>query len=226
MSKIQGFAFGIVSEDKACVKFIQRLLSEDDDWRCQFEYSSLESFLMSGESGQGIRFLLLDVQLSGLSGEMSIEIFRRLLSRHTKIVMLGEEASGTMLIKVLRRGADGFLTKERIDDQLGYQLWGIRKQGILLTPDLAEKLVQKLFVESQAYQETGLLTPTDWDILYRLSEGDTYEQAATQLGLTLNTFRYHIKKLFRTLSVESSREAVNWYHKRVMEGTSLQPLTI
>lgn len=220
------YNYAIISEDANCVELIRKILVEENNWQCCFHYPSLESFILSGESAGRVQFLLLDIHLTGLSGELCVEIFKRILPSQSKIVALGHEASSDTLTKVLKRGADGLLTKAGIDDQLGKQLLGIRKHGVLLSPDMTEKLIRKLFVESQAYQEPGLLSPVEWDILYRLAEGDTYERAAKQLGLKLNNFRYHIKKLFKTLNVDSSTAAVSWYHKRVSEKNALHPVTM
>jgi DNA-binding NarL/FixJ family response regulator len=209
--------YGMIISDPYWESKIRKFLPEDSGWKCEFSYSSLESFLVAKESNCNIHFLLMDVHLPGLSGELCVDIFRKFLDKQSKIVMLSSTIDLKVIANALKRGADGFLSKDMLDEKLESQLLSIRREGVLVSPDVSQKLVKKLFAESPVYMENEFLSQQEWSILHRLAEGDTYEQAASNLGMTLNNFRYHIKKLFKNLNIENSTSAVSWYLKRRSE---------
>ncbi|HLP93640.1 MAG TPA: hypothetical protein VK168_06365 [Saprospiraceae bacterium] len=206
--------YGMIISDAVWESRIRQYLPESAGWNCRFSHYSMEAFLSAREPYGHIQFLLLDLQLPGMSGEGGIDIFKKLLPRKSKIIVLSNSTEFKLITNTLRKGADGFLNKAKLDEKLGSQLLSIRREGILVTPDISSKLVKKLLAESTTYLENDFMTPLEWSILHRLAEGDTYEQASLHLGLSLNNFRYHIKKLFKVLDIDNSTSAVSWYLKR------------
>jgi len=216
-TSINTYTYAIIEDDPYWQAKIAELLVPADAWVCKFAYPSFEAFVQSGEDRLDTHFLLLDSRLPGLSGECCVRHFRKLLPASTKIVMVSAYDDMATLSSALRQGADGFVVKHNLSTGLGNQLLSIRESGALLSPDAARQVIQKLQVDSIAYMEDGLLSPKEWQMLHRMAQGDTYEQAAENLRMPLNTFRYYIKKLFKTLKVETSTAAVTWYNRRSQE---------
>jgi DNA-binding NarL/FixJ family response regulator len=208
------YTYSIIEDDPYWQNKIAELLTPANTWIRMFSYPSFEAFVQSGEDRLDIHFLLLDSRLPGLSGECCVRLFRKLLPDYTKIVMVSAYDDMATLSAALRQGADGYVVKSDLSTGLGEQLLSIRESGALLSPDAARQVIQKLQVDSTPYMENGLLSPKEWQMLHRLAQGDTYEQAAENLRMPLNTFRYYIKKLFKTLKVDTSTAAVSWYNKR------------
>ena len=57
-------------------------------------------------------------------------------------------------------------------------------------------------------EENGLLTVREREILGGLAAGHTYQTAARSLGISTDTVRFHIRKIYRKLHVHSQSEAV------------------
>jgi two-component system nitrate/nitrite response regulator NarP len=55
------------------------------------------------------------------------------------------------------------------------------------------------------------LTPRERDLLSYLSDGRTNAQIATELGISLNTVKFHLKNLYEKLSVNNRAQAVARY---------------
>lgn len=72
-----------------------------------------------------------------------------------------------------------------------------RKTGVLYPKYLTRPFTEK--VE---------LTLHEKNILNQLSEGLTYEEIALETNISINTVRYHIKKIYERLQVNSSSEAI------------------
>lgn len=59
-----------------------------------------------------------------------------------------------------------------------------------------------------------LLTDQERKVAHSLAEGDSYKQIASQLGVSVNTVRFHIKNIYRKLQIHSKIEVV----KRAVRG--------
>ncbi|MGD1891207.1 MAG: response regulator transcription factor [Cyclobacteriaceae bacterium] len=59
-----------------------------------------------------------------------------------------------------------------------------------------------------------LLTDQERKVAHSLAEGYSYKQIAGQLGVSVNTVRFHIKNIYRKLQIHSKIEVV----KRAVRG--------
>jgi two-component system nitrate/nitrite response regulator NarP len=59
----------------------------------------------------------------------------------------------------------------------------------------------------------GLLTGREQELLIALSEGNTNIQIASELEISLNTVKFHLKNLYSKLNVKNRAQAVACYLK-------------
>lgn len=78
---------------------------------------------------------------------------------------------------------------------------------------VVEKEEQNIQVESQLGSKylTSLLGEKGILVLKLLSEGLTYKEIAEKSAISLDGVRFYIKKIFKKLNVNNSREAVRIY---------------
>jgi DNA-binding CsgD family transcriptional regulator len=60
------------------------------------------------------------------------------------------------------------------------------------------------------------LTPRQWEIAHRISEGDRVTLLAEDLGISANTVRNHLKEIFRKLRVSSQPQLVRRVRRRTL----------
>lgn len=88
----------------------------------------------------------------------------------------------------------------------------MQKELIAITQLLAEKIINQYQVIDLS-EMTGIeeikLTPQQLTVLKLISQGFTTEAVALETGISVNTVKYHKKKVFNKLGVQSIGEAVS-----------------
>lgn len=101
--------------------------------------------------------------------------------------------------QALQLGAAGFCSKQELPQVLVDTVVSIA-EGRMVFP----------FMNINAPSNDALdsLTPREQDLLASLSDGRTNSQIATQLGISLNTVKFHLKNLYEKLNVNNRAQAV------------------
>ena len=109
--------------------------------------------------------------------------------------------------------ARGYLLKgtpaERLIESLRAAMEGGAPGGAPMSPQIARRVVEHF--QTPRRQRLALsydLTPHESRILGLLVEGHHYQTAADELGVTVNTIRFHLRRIYEKLQVHSKSEAV------------------
>ncbi len=146
--------------------------------------------------------ILLDHHLPGYDAAELVPRLRA-LSPSARIVILTSDTSEATLVKDLRAGVDGYLTKERALDDVLDALRTVAGGGRYLSDE------QLARVQSPVGGGTGgALTERELEILRLLALGKDAQAIADELTISANTVRTHLQNLFAKLGVHSKLEAV------------------
>jgi DNA-binding NarL/FixJ family response regulator len=114
----------------------------------------------------------------------------------------------THVFDALRAGASGYLLKKHISTKLFDAIQEVLDGGAPMSPSIARMVLasmqQKPVVEN-IYQ----LTARETEILATLSKGNSYKLIASDMQISIDTVRTHIKKIYEKLQVHSQTEAVS-----------------
>ena len=80
-----------------------------------------------------------------------------------------------------------------------------------MSPSIARKLVDHLSGSAQK-KTNNALSDRQMDIVRGLSSGLSYKMIAIKYGISIDTVRSHIKKIYKILEVNSKVEVVNLYN--------------
>jgi len=160
--------------------------------------------------------LLLDIGLPGMSGvdgaRRAREIFAEL-----PILMLTVHEDNDFVLEALCAGACGYLVKKTPPARLLEAIREAHAGDSPMSSHIARRVVEVLRVlraktvpegAGKDGEENGLLTVREREILGGLAAGHTYQTAACSLGISTDTVRFHIRKIYRKLQVHSQSEAV------------------
>jgi len=198
-------------DDHAVVRSGLRLLLQNEpDMLIVAEAASAAEAL-----GQTQRFqpdiILMDIGLPDMSG---IEATRRAkrLRPETLIIALTIHEDEEYFFKMLEAGASGYVPKRAAPEELLSAIRTVASGEVYLYPSLAKFLVRDFLSqprESQAEAQSAL-TPREEQILSLLAEGQTNEQIASALVISINTVERHRENLMRKLGLHSRADLVRY----------------
>jgi two-component system NarL family response regulator len=146
--------------------------------------------------------ILLDYHLPGYDAADLIPRLRQ-LSPAARIVVLTSDTSDATLMRGLRAGVDGYLTKERALDDVLEALRAVAAGDRYLTD---EQVARTRALSGEGTGEA--LTERELEVLKLLAQGKESQAIADELTISANTVRTHLQNIFAKLGVHSKLEAV------------------
>ena len=157
--------------------------------------------------------VVVDVVMPGFDGISATREIRRQLPEQLVIVLTGAGTDDDELaLLALRAGAGGFLSKDLEIEALPRALEGLRDGQAAVSRKLTLSLIKRL--RETPSGSSGLrpvkspLTAREWEVIDLIKESKTTDQIASELVLSPETIRSHIKNILRKLKIHSRQEAV------------------
>jgi DNA-binding NarL/FixJ family response regulator len=151
--------------------------------------------------------ILMDIDMPGLTGIQAVQLIRH-FDIDVHILMLTVFDTNEKIFDALCAGASGYLLKKTPPSKLVEAIQDVHTGGTPMTPEIAKRVLSyfsKQPVKSKAHYH---LTDREKDILFCLTQGYSYKMIATQLQISIDTVRFHIKQIYLKLQVNSASEAV------------------
>lgn len=147
--------------------------------------------------------VLLDLRLPELSG---IEVMRQVRARAPRVrfLVLTTYDTDEYIAPALAAGAQGYLLKDALPDELARAVRALAQGGAALEPAVAAKLLERM-AEAERGEE---LSARELEVLRLIVVGSSNKAIASQLNLSENTVKSHISHIFGKLGVQSRAEAV------------------
>jgi DNA-binding NarL/FixJ family response regulator len=196
----------IVEDDPKIRKMLSLLLRNTDGLDLLAEYGSVEQILAS-KPIHPPDVVLLDIGLPGVPGDIGVRDISARFPEAT-VLMLTIFEDEDRIFRSLCNGAGGYLLKRSRPDEL---VAGIREAGTggaPMSPEIARKVVG-LFSRFGPPPDLGEhLTPQETRFLALLAEGYSYQKAANELGVSINSIRNYVRSVYEKLHVHTKSEAV------------------
>ncbi|MGD0369847.1 MAG: response regulator transcription factor [Acidobacteriaceae bacterium] len=182
------------------------LIDGTSGYQCTGAFGSVEEALPAIGS-QAPDVVLLDIGLPGMSGIDGIPLLKK-RSQDLSVVMLTVYDDDKRILDALCAGACGYLLKETPPARLLESLREALDGGAPMSPAVARRVITMFRDGRPAEYAGGSLTPHEVRLLKLLAEGHNYETAGVQLGVTINTVRFHMRSIYEKMQVHSKSEAV------------------
>lgn len=130
-----------------------------------------------------------------------------------RVLVLTVHESEDYFFRVLEAGAHGFLVKDAASTELLAAVRAVHHGGVFLHPPMAKRLVDEYLMRISSGEERAahaLLTPRERQILALIGSGNTNQEIADQLVLSVNTVQAHRSHIIDKLDIHSRAELMRY----------------
>lgn len=194
------------------LRYVLQQLAND----CEIiEAGNYHGGLRLAEQHPELDLALLDLNMSGSEGAISIKFFHQRYPHIPVVVVSGDEARATME-KVINAGAMGYVCKSSNSATMLSALQLVLSGGVFVPPQilLQPSLLPDFAQEEERKDKRSLhtneygLTPRQMDVLQLLALGLSNKEIADKITLAEGTVKIHVAALYQTLRVKNRMEAV------------------
>lgn len=149
--------------------------------------------------------ILMDIKFpSGMNGIECVKVLKDRLP-DLDILMLTSYAEDDLVFQSLKAGACGYLEKNTSLPKLMEAIKDVKSGGAPMSSTIARMVVNSF---NHQHNEEPDLTRREKEVLEELCRGKSYKMIADSIFVSEDTVRFHIKKIYKKLQVNSKSEAV------------------
>lgn len=152
--------------------------------------------------------ILMDIDMPGVNG---VEAVKRIGKINTSlpVIMLTVFDDNENIFNAVCAGASGYILKRYATEEVPGAIRMVLEGGAPMTGAVARKVLGMVPQAKSKEQEQSNLSTKETAILQYLVNGYSYKMIAVELKISIDTVRFHIKKIYDKLHVHSATEAVS-----------------
>jgi len=196
----------IVDDDAGLRDSISRFLRTARGVKLLSAYDSAEAALRAVPQERP-DVVLMDINMASMDG---IECTRQLKEKtpETQILMLTVYEDTERIFRALSAGASGYLLKRAAPAKLLEALRDVYTGGSPMSGPIARKVVQSFRQGKASPKESDALSERERQVLECLAKGFAYKQISDELGVSMDTTRTYIRRIYEKLHVHTRTDAV------------------
>lgn len=201
----ENYAVMIVDDHPLMRRGIRQLLELDPTFDVVAEASSGSEAIALASRAQP-DLILLDLNMKGLSGLDTLKALRN-EGVDARIIILTVSDSRSDVYALVDAGADGYLLKDSEPEILLSQIHQAASGKNVFSDTISEYLSSR----TELTDPFADLTERELDVLQEVARGLSKKQIASQLHISEETVKVHIRNLLRKLDVRSRVAATVLY---------------
>lgn len=178
----------------------------------------MPEFEVVGEAGDGQEALeliqqvrpdvaLIDVNMPRMDGLQTVRAIRS-LKLGVRILMLTISQNSDDLMGAIQAGADGYLLKNTEPEELRRGIQHVARGEAVLSPEVTGTVLKAASRQGPP-EILNNLSERELEVVGCLAEGQTTLQIASQLFISENTVKTHIRHILEKLEAANRTEAVS-----------------
>lgn len=185
---------------------IAGLVNSRHGLNCPRTYESCEEMLSALNSEFAPDVILMDIGLPGISGIEGVTHLKK-VSPATHVIMLTIHEDNDRIFQAICAGASGYLLKMSPTAKIFEAIEEVSRGGAAMNSQIARRVLN-MFTQLHAPRWDYELTDREKEILEHLVDGETKNQMAEALFLSVHTIDTHIRNIYAKLHVNSRTDAV------------------
>jgi DNA-binding NarL/FixJ family response regulator len=160
--------------------------------------------------------VLMDLRMPRCDG---VEATRRLAQERpqTRVIALTTYADEPTVLRALRAGARGYLTKDAGAEEIHAAIEAVARGEAAIDPAVQTHLLAAL-AETPAEPLPDGLTPREAEVLTLIAEGLSNSQIAERLVVSQATVKSHVNRVFAKAGVRDRAQAVAYAYRNGLAG--------
>ena len=183
--------------------------------------NEMAEFQVVGDAGDGqaalelVRshkpdILLLDVNMPGMSGVDVLRVLKSSgLSEGCRVIMLTISKNEEDLLGAIAAGADGYMLKNAEPEELRKAILLVQQGMSVLSPQVTRQVLKAATSNEQNQAADSGLSGREMEVLACLAQGKTTAQIASELFISENTVKTHVRHILEKLAASNRAEAVS-----------------
>ena len=201
----------IVEDNEQLRSTLARMMGRAEGFQFLGDYGTAEDALEAIPKNPP-NVVLMDINLPGMNGVECVRKLKQLIPS-TQVVMLTAYEDTENIFNSLAAGASGYLLKRSKSAEILEALRDVQNGGSPMTTHIARKVVQSFQASAAAAPAVAAepsedLSPREQEVLDLLSQGFMYKEISDQLGISFETVRTYIRRIYEKLHVRTRTEAV------------------
>jgi DNA-binding NarL/FixJ family response regulator len=210
----------VVDDHEVVRRGIRQILSDTKDIQVSFELATGEE-LLSAAQNKRWDVTVLDLSMPGRGG---IETLSQLKAQFPKlpVLVLTMHSEEQYAVRVLRAGADGFMTKEVVSTQLAGAVRKLARGEKYVTPDLAERLAGEIGRRCSELPHE-LLANREYQVFALLAEGFSVTEIAEKLSLSAKTISTNRARILTKMGLRNNAGIIVYAIKHRLVAVPSEP---
>ena len=197
----------LVEDDRLARDGLKALIDGTSGFGCVSAHGSVEEALRASPH-EAPDVVLLDIELPGMPGSEGVRPLREKFPK-ASVVMLTVYDEEERVFESICNGACGYLLKKTPPSRLLEAIREVRDGGAPMSPEIARQVVRLFQMTGPPPRLEHHLTPQETRTLALLAEGHSYQAAADQIHVSVNTVRNYVRSVYDKLHVHTKSEAVS-----------------
>jgi len=181
-------------------------------------------FIVAGEACDGLELLkrlgagvapdvlILDISMPGMRGIQALQEIRN-RNLDVRVLMLTMHDEEELLSQALRAGADGYLLKNEMANELFVALETILRDEVYISPFMTREVRDNwlnVFIASKGISCGETLSSWQIGLLQLLAQGASREEIARRLGISAPAVDHHRTRIMGKLHIDEPAELVSY----------------
>ena len=152
--------------------------------------------------------VLMDIEMAGTNGLQGLRIIKKKFPQ-VHVIMLTVFEDNDSVFEAIQAGASGYLLKKTSPEKITDAILDVLQGGAPMTSSIARKVLDHFPKTTTRHEDYDKLAPREQEVLNLLVTGYSYKMIADKCGITIETVRSHIKRIYEKLQVHSATEAAS-----------------
>jgi len=148
--------------------------------------------------------VVLDIAMPGIGGLDVLKQLRR-EKYASPVLILSRYPEDQYAVRVLKAGADGFLTKESAPEELVQAIKKVARGGKYISASLAEKLAVYLKSDPEKKPHERL-SDREFQVMVMLASGKTVGEIAEEMLLSTNTISTYRTRILEKMNMNNNSQ--------------------